>query len=338
MASHFKQPESGRPRRDNDIHIPRGGEESFHAPAGNPHAASTPHRVDARFIPVVSEPDGATRGRSRRRRESHFRETDPYDLSGRRSRDPKKRAGRVVSVLLFVIGIALIVAAAGMWIHNQWQYHEQDRINEELATFADVSDNGTTAPQVDWADLKAVNDEVVGWLQIPGTAVNFPVYQGPDNEKYLHTSAEGEYSLGGQVFMDAENVAPGMVDAQTIVYGHHLRNGAMFKPISDMTNQEMFDSVSTVWYVTEEATYELEPLLLYETDANDTNVRTFNFGSEDELRAYLTGLLDKAVTKRADAAEKIAGATNVLTLCTCNYENGDSGRTLLVCVPKGGAE
>lgn len=233
-----------------------------------------------------------------------------------------------------MIGVALIATAAGMWIYNQWQYHEQDRINEELATFADVSDNGATPPTIDWTDLKAVNDEVVGWVQIPGTAVNFPVYQGSDNEKYLHTSAEGEYSLGGQVFMDYENTAPGMIDGQTIIYGHHLRNGAMFKPISDMTNQEMFDSVSTIWYVTEEQTYELEPLLIYETEATDTSARTFTFESADALHSYLTGLLDRAVAKRSDAAELIAGVNNVLTLCTCNYDNGDSGRTLLVCIPK----
>lgn len=325
------------------LHTRRGGDESYHAPAGNPHAASTPHSSDAAYIPVVSVPgdpaagDARTKG-NRRHDRARFRETDPYDLSGRRSGDPRKRAGRVISVLLFVIGIALIATAAGLWIYNQWQYHEQDRINEELATFADVSDNGTTAPQVDWESLKAVNGEVVGWLQIPGTVVNFPVYQASDNDKYLHTSAEGEYSLGGQVFMDYENTAPGMADGQTIIYGHHLRNGAMFKPISDMTNQEMFDSVSTIWYVTEDATYELEPLFLYETEATDTNVRTFDFESEDALRSYLTDLLARAVTKRSDAADKIASATNVLTLCTCNYDNGDSGRTLLVCVPKTTAE
>ena len=220
----------------------------------------------------------------------------------------KSASQRVISALLFVVGIGLIVAAAGMWIKNQMQYAEQDRINEELATYADVSTNAATSPLVDWEGLKAVNSEVVGWLQIPGTAVNFPVYQASDNEKYLHTSAEGEYALGGQVFMDYENTAPGMVDAQTIVYGHHLRNGAMFKPISDMENQEMFDSVSTVWYVTEAATYELEPLLIYRTDANDTGVRQFNFASQEELTAYLQGLLGKAVASRADAAERIAGA------------------------------
>ncbi|MBM6774493.1 class B sortase [Olsenella profusa] len=316
------------------LSTPRGGDESYHAPVGNPHAAHVTERSDG-YISVVSEgPGDGRRSRGRRRREDGFVETDPYDLSGRRSRDPRKRVGRVVSVLLFVVGIALIAVAGGMWLYNQWQYHEQDRINEELATFADVSDNGTTPPQVDWEALKALNDEVVGWVQIPGTAVNFPVYQASDNEKYLHTSAEGSYSLGGQVFMDYENTPPGMIDAQTVIYGHHLRNGAMFKPVSDMTNQEMFDSVSTIWYVTEDATYELEPLLVYETDASDTGARTFSFASDDDLHAYLTDLLSRSVTSRADAADVISRTSHALTLCTCNYENGDSGRTLLVCVPK----
>lgn len=308
MASHFKQT----------------------PPADNQQNSTS----DVGFVPIMSNGQGKTARHNRRRREAHFAETDPYDLKGRRSKDPKKRWARVLSTLLFIVGIGLIVAAGGMYIYNQHQYQEQDQINERLATYADVPDDGNSAPTVDWAGLKSVNSEVVGWVQIPGTVVNFPVYQGSDNEKYLHTSAEGNYSLGGQIFLDAENAAPGMKDAQTIIYGHHLRNGAMFKPIADMDNQQMFDSVSTIWYVTEDATYELQPLLLYQTDENDTNVRQFNFDGADGLKTYLTGLLAKATTKSADAEKLIEGATNVLSLCTCNYTNGDSGRTILVCVPK----
>ena len=340
MAAHFKQPgdDRGAPARlggnpRTHLNTRRGGDESYHAPEGNPHAAGLPHRRDAAYIPVVSEPPARRRGHNRRRRDRSFVETDPYDLSGRRSRDPRKRVGRVISVLLFVAGVTLIAAAALTWARNQWQYREQDRINEELASHADVSDNAATPPQVDWEALRAVNDEVVGWLQIPGTTVNFPVYQGPDNEKYLNNSVEDSYSLGGQVFMDYENTPPGMVDGQTLVYGHHLRNGAMFKPIADLADQEAFDAVSTVWYVTEEATYELEPLLLYETDADDADARRLTFGSVEELRSYLTDLLARAEARRSDAAELIAGASNVLTLCTCSYESGDTGRALLVCVP-----
>ena len=306
-----------------------GGDESYHAPASNPHAASVPRMSpNAGYVPVtgaVSQHAGS---------HGRFVETDPYDLSGRRSKSPRKRAGRVVSTLLFIVGLALIGTALGIWLHDQWQYHEQDVVNDKLAAYATVDDSGSNAPQVDWSALKALNPEAVAWVQIPGTVVNFPVFQSSDNEKYLHTNAEGKYSVGGQVFLDADNTSPGMVDMQSIVYGHHLRNGAMFKPIYDMKNQEMFDSVSTIWYVTETAAYELQPLLIYHTDADDQNVRQFNFASADDLHAYLTDLLGKAAASASDATDLIAGTSNVLTLCTCNYDDGDSGRTLLVCVPK----
>ena len=82
---------SGNPRKE--LRTRRGGEESYHAPEGNPHAADVPHGAEG-FVSVVSEPSADARGRDRRRREPHFRETDPYDLSGRRSRDPKKRVAR----------------------------------------------------------------------------------------------------------------------------------------------------------------------------------------------------------------------------------------------------
>ena len=221
-----------------------------------------------------------------------------------------------------------------MFLHNQYEYHEQDVINEKLAAYATVDNTGSSAPQVDWAALKAVNQQVVGWIQIPGTNVNYPVYQGADNDAYLHTNAEGNYSLGGQIFLDSDNTAPGMVDAQTIIYGHHLRNGSMFKAVSDMESQGMFDSVDTIWYVTEQATYELQPLLAYKTDGDDENVRCFSFESTDAFHSYLSALAAKASAKAADADAQIAAANNVLSLCTCSYTGNETGRVVLVCVPK----
>ena len=292
------------------------------------------------FIPVVTDDPSSTVGdarpsrRSRRVKSDSYRETDPYDLSGRRSRDPRKRRNRIISTLLFIVGIALIAAAVGMYGYSQWQYHEQDVENEKLATYATVDNEGNQPPVVDWAALKAVNPEVVGWVQIPNTVVSFPVYQASDNDKYLHTNAEGNYSLGGQVFMDYQNTEPGMRDAQTIIYGHHLLDGSMFKPVADMADQATFDSHPTVWYVDENnQSYELEPLLVYKTTADDTNVRTLSFMTGDDFHSYLTDLLGRATASRADASAIIAQTSHVLTLVTCNYDNG-TGRTVLICVPK----
>ena len=291
------------------------------------------------FIPVVSEPETERQARRRNKRTgaSHFRETDPYDLKGYR-KNKHRRTLRIVSNVLFIVGLALVLGAAGMWAKSQWEYHRQDVENQKLSKYAVVSDDDPTIPpQVDWPGLGQINGDAVAWIQIPGTIVNFPVYQADDNETYLHQSAEGEWSLGGQVFMDCENAAPGMIDQQTIIYGHHLRNGAMFKPIADMDNQEMFNSVETVWLATPDAVYELQPLLVYYTDGYDENVRRFNFSSLDEYHAYLNSLLAIAQASNPNAAELIASSDRCLTLCTCNYVDG-YGRTLLICVPKTATE
>ena len=331
MPAHFKQPdEPGRASLRSPsapARRTRGGDESDHAPASNSHASASAPGQAVGYRAVVGT-SGTGTGAHRRRDP----QVDPYDIKD--SRNPRRRRAKVFSTVLFAIGIALLLVAAGLWGYNQWQYHQQDVVNEKLAAYATVDDSGSNAPQVDWSALKALNPEAVAWVQIPGTVVNFPVFQSSDNEKYLHTDANGDRSLGGQVFLDCENAAPGMQDQQTMVYGHHLRNGAMFKAVADMENQAALDSVDTVWYVTPDATYELRPLFVYKTDGDDTDARTFDFESADAFHEYLQGLLARSSSRASDAQAAIEGSDRVLSLCTCSYTGNETGRVILVCAPK----
>ena len=253
----------------------------------------------------------------------------------------RRRRSRLLSTLLIVVGVVLLAVAGGLWGTARWRYHEQDVVNQQLAAYATVRDNEPDAPQslapeVDWAGLKAINDDVVGWLQVPGTTINYPVYQGEDNEHYLRHSALGDWTLGGQLFIACENAAPGMVDSQTYVYGHHLLDGSMFEQIAAMDDQARFDEIGTVWYVTEQTAWECEPLFVYYVHEYDTEARTFTFDDAAAFRDYLSQRLELAVSSRADAASIIAGTNHVLCLITCNYyeEYEGHGRTILVCVPK----
>jgi len=249
------------------------------------------------------------------------------------SKTAKKGFSNILSTILLIVGIALLIAAAIMFGKTQVDYYAQDVINQELAAYTTVPEKKDEAPVVDWAGLKAVNSQVVGWIQIPGSQINYPVYQTTDNEYYLHTNAKGEWSIGGQIFMDYENNPNGLIDQQTILYGHHMRNGSMFQFIGALNDQNTFNKVETIWYVTPTQTYELEPVFTYHTDEDDDEVRQFNFTSVDEFRSYLKDRLSRAVSSRSDAAEVISRAEHVLTLFTCNYTD-QYGRTMLICVPK----
>lgn len=137
--------------------------------------------------------------------------------------------------------------------------------------------------------------------------------------------------------MDCDNTAPGMVDHQSLIYGHHLNDGSMFTEVDDLTNQAKFNEVDTVWYVTENAAFELEPLFIYKSEATNADARKITFSSNEEFHTYLADALAVASAKSDRATEAIASVSKVLTLCTCDYNNDyglGNGRCLLVCAVK----
>lgn len=256
----------------------------------------------------------------------------PFHASGPEARHRSPR--RVLGVVLLVVAVLLMATALVLLIDAFSKYRAQDEVNDRLTSYVTISDDPSSAPQVDWAALEAVDPNVCAWVQIPNTPINFPVYQAEDNNYYLRTNAYGEYSIGGQVFLDCENANPGLVDEQTVVYGHHLQNGAMFATLADFDEQSVFDAHKTVWYVTKtEGASELEPLLCYRTVGSDLNVRIFNWPTREDFHSYLKNLLGNSKAHVREAEAIIDGTDHVLTLSTCSYEE-ENGRTLLVCVPK----
>lgn len=131
-------------------------------------------------------------------------------------------------------------------------------------------------PIIDFNALAQTNPEVVGWIYVPGTNINYPVVQATDNSKYLNTLFDGTSNASGAIFLDYEDTAPGMVDQQTTIYGHHMNDGSMFNVISGTTDQATFDSIECVYYITRDATYKLRPLATKVVEDTYAKARTRN--------------------------------------------------------------
>ena len=268
-------------------------------------------------------------------------EQNTYSSLVSKHKTKKKNFKDYLSTILIVVGFLLMLAGGIYYGYTQWCYYGQSQTNSKLAQYATIPDAQTDnngdetngAPEVDWAGLKAINSEVVGWLQMPGTPVNYPVYHTTDNERYLRHNAEGKWTIGGQVFMDCDNKEPGLVDYQTVLYGHHLKDGTMFYHFFLLNDQDKFNKTKTIWYVTEKKAYELEPLFVYYTQPEDLDVRKLSFANDQEFHDYLQQRLQKAVTRRADADQIIPRLKHVMTMSTCNYYEG-YGRSETVCALK----
>ena len=229
-----------------------------------------------------------------------------------------KRRGNVLSNILIAVGVALLLVAGGLFVKAQIGYKKANDYYNGIAEMAVKDSSGEDGiPQIDFDALKKESDDIVGWIYVPGTRINYVVAQGETNNTYLRHLPNGEYSENGTIFMDMDGTAPGMVDQQTTLYGHHMNDGAMFEPIDASMDQKVFDTFKKVYYITPEMTYVLKPMFIMQVQDDYVDARRTNFDSEKAFTQYLQTSLAQAKASAKDAAAEVEKADKVLTLVTC---------------------
>lgn len=246
---------------------------------------------------------------------------------------PRKKRRSVIPILLIIIGIGLIVAAAAIFINAQIGYKQASESYQKIEKQYVSDKDASGVPIIDFNALAQTNPEVVGWIYAPGTNINYPVVQTNNNSKYLNTLFDGTANASGAIFLDSDDTAPGMVDQQTTIYGHHMNDGSMFNVISDTTDQATFDSMEYVYYITRDATYKLRPLATKVVEDTYAKARTPNFEGADGLKNYLSEMLDGASAVASDATDRAAAATKIVTLVTCRSLSLSNTRAVMVLTP-----
>ena len=237
----------------------------------------------------------------------------------------------VLAILLLVAGLVAIGIAAYMYMNTQAEYEVGNQEYASLVEEAVEQDQVSGTPTVDFAALTSQNPEIVGWVQIPDTPVNYPVAQHSDNDWYLEHTFLGQYNLAGSVFLDCRS-SSALTDRVTVIYGHHLKNGAMFARVADYSEQSEFDTVREVYYVTADGTlHTLQPLCSLVVSGYDTDVLQFDFADDASFQAYVESLISRSSASVAGATS--AGVSHIYILSTCSYAT-DNERTMLVCVER----
>ena len=193
------------------------------------------------------------------------------------------------------------------------------------------SEDKTILPEL--TELYRQNDDLVGWICVEDTNINYPVMQTVDNPNYyLKRGFDKEYSSYGCPYVqeDCDVLKP---SDNLVIYGHHMNDGSMFNVISDTTDQATFDSMEYVYYITRDATYKLRPLATKVVEDTYAKARTPNFEGDDGLKNYLSEMLDGASAMASDATDRAASATKVVTLVTCRSLSLSNTRAVMVLTP-----
>lgn len=205
--------------------------------------------------------------------------------------------------------------------------------SSQVYVLADAVQYNAYKPEVEdspsFAELRSRNADVVGWLTVNDTPIDYPLVQGPDNRKYLDRTVEGEYRLSGSIFLDWRNDPRG-TDFNTIIYGHHMEQEKMFGSLSDFGDAAYFDAhpYGNLYLQGADGQWRdwgLEFFAVILTDAYDFELYTP--AVDREFRgAYLHHIYDIALHRREmDVGEE----DRLVLLSTCTTEI-TNGRYLLV--------
>ena len=168
---------------------------------------------------------------------------------------------------------------------------------------------------VDFQRLQADNPEVVAWLYCAGTAIDYPVVQGGDNDFYLHHNYTGAEDQSGAIFLDAQ-CAPGFADSNSILYGHSMNDGSMFGGLEAWKSQEYYEAHPVMWLLTPEASYRVRLFSGYTTSARSDTYAIYR-GPGEDFSQYLSNCQAQS---DFSAEAELDGDGRYVVLSTCAYE------------------
>ncbi len=209
-------------------------------------------------------------------------------------------------------------------IYEQLQNKNEEDVLEYIETNnPDFALPEGISPQL--AFLYSENNEIAGWIKIPGAGINMPVMQTTDNEKYLTRDFYGNYTKYGEAYFDYRNSLDGS-DYNTIIYGHNMQHDDyIFGMLENYRDMGFYKKNSLIYLETLEGsfTYKIAACIITPGDSKSANAFNYNFinADSDYIAEYLENVSKKALY---DTGVELSENDKLLTLSTCAYDYKDA--------------
>lgn len=178
-----------------------------------------------------------------------------------------------------------------------------------------------TEEQLNVIEMQKQNPDVIGYISIPNTNVQYFVLQGEDNSFYLNKNEQKESSINGAIFLDITN-SKAFTDKNSIIYGHRMNSGAMFADLHKFADRDFFEQNRFLTIYTPDKVLKYEVFAAYKTD--DTYLPSvWDFNNDYQWKKYLDQLGSKDEDEHTNISQrKISGDDHLITLSTCvRYED-----------------
>ena len=182
----------------------------------------------------------------------------------------------------------------------------------------------TKEPSIDFSKLKEKNKDIVAYLKVNNTNIDYVVVKGKDNSYYLKHNLYKEYSVFGAIFMDYHNKLNGK-DKNIVIYGHNTADKSMFGTLRNVVKKEWYTNKDNhiIDLVLEDKTLTYQVFSTYSIKVEDYYINTI-FKNNNEFNKFVNTLKKRSVY---NYGVSVSGSDSILTLSTCT-NNGKSRMVL----------
>ena len=186
--------------------------------------------------------------------------------------------------------------------------------------------------EVDLEKLQKVNRDVVGWIYMEDTIVNYPLLRGENNFYYLDKTYEKKYLASGSIYLDAANDRE-LNDRHSIIYGHNMKNNTMFGNLDDFREEAYLEKHPYIYILFSDGSFkQYEIFSFYRANIEDGTYKV-PLNEKKEYEAFLELVQRKNQLKDSDLAlPKVDATDKVLTLSTCTEDSADTERFVIHAV------
>lgn len=236
---------------------------------------------------------------------------------------------QILALIFLGVIITIIIYYIYEWYLSNQNRAIYEKVNE-TEPIMQVEEKTTNIKKLE--QLKKENSDIVLWIQINGTTINYPVLQTNNNEYYVTHNYKREKSKYGSIFLKAECDLLNKY-SNLIIYGHHMEDKQMFYPLIKYINKDYYEEHKTIQITTleEESTYTIMSVfksrVFYEYEKD--SFKYYNYTNLEDEKKYNEFIRKCKEIELYDTGVTAEYGDRLLTLITCEYSQ-KNGRLVVV--------
>ena len=230
-------------------------------------------------------------------------------------KEKETRGERIVSIAsrvvdwVFIVFFLLVLLFCLYAIYDSAMVYEESSNTRVVKEYVLEEKDGSR--KIDFANLTAINEDVMGWIELDGTNINQPIMHGDDNNFYLSHGYDKKYAMAGGAFMDEYN-SRGWQDAYVLIFGHNMNDDIMFGQLRRYHEKDFFEEHRTGTLYTPDGDYALsvDAELVVSKDAGEIY-------SVQQSKKDATVFLN-FISTHADQKRTLDSSRRFIALSTCH--------------------